>query len=132
MASPERDTSVSAMISRGAVQILSEYTGRGPTRAHTVINRDSIMILLKDTLTKGERALAASGMGDEVLRTRQKYQEMMRHDLIHLVEECSGREVVAFMSSNHIDPDFAAEVFVLSPADGGPRPYHPAESPDQD
>jgi hypothetical protein len=27
------------------------------------------------------------------------------------------RKVVAFMSDNHIDPDYAAEVFVLEPAE---------------
>lgn len=130
MTSPERDTSVSGMISRRAVKVLTEYTGRGPTKAHTVINRDSIMILLRDTLTKGERSLAASGMENDVLRTRQHYQHVMREDLIGVVEECSGRKVAAFMSGNHIDPDFAAEIFVLEPRDGGPRPYHPVESPE--
>jgi hypothetical protein len=29
------------------------------------------------------------------------------------VEQITGRKVVAFMSANHIDPDMAAEVFVL-------------------
>ena len=130
MASAERDTSVSGMISRRAVQVLMEYTGRGPTRAHTVINRDSIMILLQDTLTKGERSLAASGMEEDVLSTRQRYQSVMREDLIGVVEKCSGRKVVAFISGNHIDPDFAAEIFVLEPEDVGPRPHHSVESTD--
>lgn len=40
----------------------------------------------------------------------------MRSDLIAVVEERTGRRVAAFMSDNHIDPDFAAEVFVLEPA----------------
>ena len=130
MAAESRDTSVSAAISRKSVQVLMEYTGRGPTRAHTVINRDSIMVLLKDTLTKGERSLAASGMAEDVLSTRQRYQSVMREDLIGVVEECSGRKVVAFISGNHIDPDFAAEIFVLEPEGGGARPYHSVESTD--
>ena len=37
----------------------------------------------------------------------------MREDLVAAVELNTGRSVVAFMSSNHIDPDMAAEVFVL-------------------
>jgi len=39
------------------------------------------------------------------------------------VEDATGRKVIAFMSQNHIDPDMAAEIFVLEPekkADGGP------------
>ena len=50
-----------AEISNRAVQVLHEYTGRGPTRAHTVVNRDSVLILVGDTLTKGERTLVATG-----------------------------------------------------------------------
>jgi uncharacterized protein YbcI len=106
---------VSAEISRAAVQLVAEYTGRGPTKAHTVINRDSVMILLGDTLTKGERSLAGKGMSDHVLETRRLYQRAMREDLIGAVEEHTGRRVIAFMSDNHIDPDVAAEVFVLEP-----------------
>ena len=111
---PDR-SSVSANISRSAVQILAEYTGRGPTTAHTVINRDVILILMGDTLTKGERSLAAMGMAEHVLETRRNYQRAMKEELVGVVEEHSGRKVVAFLSENHIDPDLAAEVFVLEP-----------------
>ena len=47
----------------------------------------------------------------------------MRDELIKAVEDATGRKVIAFMSQNHIDPDMAAEIFVLEPekkADGGP------------
>jgi uncharacterized protein YbcI len=106
---------VSAQISTAAVQILAEYTGRGPTKAHTVVNRESVLILLGDTLTKGEQSLVKKGMSDHVLETRQRYQVAMREDLIAAVEQHTGRHVIAFMSSNHIDPDLAAEVLVLEP-----------------
>ena len=36
-----------------------------------------------------------------------------------MIEELLGRRVIGFMSSNHLDPDLAAEVFVLAPADDG-------------
>ena len=39
----------------------------------------------------------------------------MEDDAISLVEELTDREVVAFMSNNHIDPDLAVEIFVLAP-----------------
>lgn len=110
----------SAEISRRAVAVLLDYTGRGPTAAHTVINRDSIMILLRDTLTKGEKSLVSTGRRDHVLVTRRAYQDAMEADLRAAVEECSGRKVVAFLSANHIDPDLASEVFVLEPLVNGP------------
>jgi uncharacterized protein YbcI len=110
--------SVSADISRGAVQILREYTGRGPTKARTVINHDYIAIVLEDTMTKGERSLAATGKEEHVLETRRQYQRVMANDLTQLVEGCSGRKVAAMLSDNHIDPDVAVEFFVLAPTSG--------------
>jgi len=104
-----------AEISNRAVQVLHDYTGRGPTRAHTVINRDSVLVLVGDTLTKGERTLVATGQAQFVLDMRHRFQMAMREDLIATVEQVMERKVVAFISDNHIDPDMASEVFVLEP-----------------
>jgi hypothetical protein len=40
----------------------------------------------------------------------------MRSDCIAAIEALTDRTVTAFMSANHIEPDLAAEVFVLEPA----------------
>jgi uncharacterized protein YbcI len=106
---------LSADISTAAVKLVAEYTGRGPTKAHTVINHNSVLILMGDTLTKGERSLVKMGMTDHVLETRRRYQTAMQEDLTGAVEERTGRKVIAFMSDNHIEPDMAAEVLVLEP-----------------
>jgi uncharacterized protein YbcI len=111
--------SVSAEISRGAVQLVREYTGRGPTKARTIINGETIAIVLADTLTKGERSLVALGKVEHVLETRRNYQRVMEEDLIKLVEDHSGRRVAAMLSDNHVDPDIAVEFFILDPAPGG-------------
>jgi uncharacterized protein YbcI len=103
------------MISTAVVQLLHEYTGRGPTKAKTVINEDLVTILLADTLTKGERKLVDNGLSDRVLQLRHDYQITMRDDLVAIVERQLGRTVIAFMSQNHIDPDLAIEIFVLEP-----------------
>jgi uncharacterized protein YbcI len=107
--------SVNSQICDAAVRLLREYTGRGPTKAKATVNGDSVMILLGDTLTKGERRLAADGKADRVLQLRHDYQLTMGDELIAAVEEAVGRKVIAFMSQNHIDPDLAVEVFVLQP-----------------
>ena len=106
----------SPMISTATVQLLHEYTGRGPTKAKTVINDDLVTILLADTLTKGERRLVDNGLSDSVLQLRHDYQLTMRDDLVAIVEGQLDRTVTAFMSQNHIDPDLAVEVFVLEPS----------------
>jgi uncharacterized protein YbcI len=107
--------SPAATISAAAVSLLREYTGRGPTRARTTINRDAVMIVLGDTLTMGERKLVDAGQSGRVLQLRHDYQGVMKDDLVSAVEEVLGRKVIAFMSQNHIDPDLAVEVFVLEP-----------------
>jgi uncharacterized protein YbcI len=106
----------SAAISTRAVQLLHEYTGRGPTRAKTTINDTIVTVLLADTLTKAERKLVDRDLADRVLQLRHDFQTAMRDELIELVEDELGRKVMAFMSQNHIDPDLAVEVFVLEPA----------------
>jgi len=107
----------SAMISTSAVQLLHEYTGRGPTKAKTLINEDVVTVLLADTLTKGERKLVQNGRSERVIQLRHDYQQVMSGDLVAIVERQLDRKVIAFMSQNHIDPDLAVEVFVLEPAE---------------
>jgi uncharacterized protein YbcI len=104
------------MISTSTVQLLHQYTGRGPTKAKTIINQDLVTVLLADTLTTGERKLVDTGRSDKVLQLRHEYQLVMRDELVALVERQLDRKVIAFMSQNHIAPDYAVEVFVLEPA----------------
>ena len=111
--------SKAAAISNHVVRTMSEYTGRGPTKARTHINDGVVIVVLQDTLTKGERSLVGDGLDELVLTARKAFQGTMRHDLIGGVETILGRKVVAFMSDNHIDPDAAVEVFLLAPADAG-------------
>ena len=112
--------SPNAEISRSAVQLLREYTGRGPTRARTTINSDSVMIVLGDILTKGERKLAESGKAQRVLDVRHDFQMVVREELVAVVERTLDRKVIAFMSDNHLDPDLAVEVFILNPTTSEP------------
>lgn len=107
---------LAAGISNAVVRLMSEYIGRGPTKARTTMSRDLVTVLLQDTLTKAERSLADDGKTDLVLQTRHEFQRTMRNDLVGAVEMLTERKVIAFMSANHIDPDMAMEIFVLEPA----------------
>ena len=55
-----------------------------------------------------------------MLALRRKFQKAMRNDLIAAVEQLGGRKVIAFMSANHMEPDFSVETFVLQPFPGEP------------
>ena len=111
--------SVSSAISMAVVALLSEYTGRGPTKARTYINEDLIIVVLYDTLTTKERDIARDGGADLVLSTRQAFQKAMKPELTATVERFSGRSSIACMSHNHIDPDIVVESFVLAPRTNG-------------
>lgn len=119
--------STSAAISNAVVKLLHEYTGRGPTRARTILRDEVVVVILRNTLTKAERKLADDGEPGTVQNMRSRIQGTMREDLCNAVEEHTGRHVIAFMSANHLDPDMAAEIFILEPAetDQSPEPTAP-------
>lgn len=110
-----QDGHLAAAISTGVVKLVREYTGRGPTKARTIISRGIVMVLLEDTLTKAERNLSEVGKGELVKQIRAEFQGTMRADMVACVEANLQRKVIAFMSANHIDPDMGAEIFVLEP-----------------
>jgi len=109
-----------ASISNLVVKLTSEYTGRGPTKARTHIDDDLVVVILRETLTKGERILVRDGKEDVVRSTRFAFQQTMKDELVAGVEQVLVRKVLAFMSANHMEPDVAAEIFLLEGAgDGG-------------
>jgi uncharacterized protein YbcI len=120
---------LAAEISNGMVKTVARYTGRGPTKARTTVGRDTVFVVLADTLTKGERSLVDAGFTEHVLDTRRHYQKAMEADAIAMVERLTGRTVTGFMSDNHVDPDLGAEIFVLAP-DGAHE--HPEEGSSTD
>lgn len=118
MPSTTPDASPSLAISNQVVKLLSEYTGRGPTKARTHFSEDLVTVVVEDLLTKGERSLVRGGKSELVLETRRAFQAAMAIDLTTAVESVTNRRVVAFLSANHVAPDVAIESFVLAPRDG--------------
>ncbi len=119
-AEPENSpgNSLHVALSNAIVGFLHEYTGRGPTKARTSIRDNVVLVMLEQTLTKGEQVLVKQGRIAQVLALRHEYQEAMREESSAKVAELTGRNVIAFMSANHVDPDLASEIYVL---DGSPQ-----------
>jgi uncharacterized protein YbcI len=111
-------TSLHVAVSNAVVGCLRDYTGRGPVTARTSIRDNVVLVILEQTLTKGEQVLVKKGRTEQVLALRHEYQEAMRDESSLKVAELTGRRVIAFMSANHLDPDFAAEIYML---DGPPK-----------
>src|SRR5436853_6733798 len=65
-------------ISNAVVQLMHDYTGRGPTRARTYLDDDLVTILLRDTMTVAETNLADAGQENFVMELRQKFQQSMK------------------------------------------------------
>jgi uncharacterized protein YbcI len=118
------ENSLPMAISTMVVRMLREYTGRGPSKARTTIRDNVVVVMLEQSLTKGEQSLAAKGRGEKVLGIRHEFQEAMREESSAKIAELTGRQVVAMLSANHIDPDLAAEIYVLDqPPEPGARTW---------
>jgi len=88
--------------------------GRGATTTRTVFHGNRIIVFLEDIYTPAERTLIEAGDFEQVKATRQSFQMAMRGPFSEAVEKITSRKVIAFMSQVHLDPDMAAEIFVLA------------------
>ena len=106
-----------ANISRRIVQLHKEFYGKGPTKAKTYFNDDLVVVLLRGGFTRVEETLLQSGRGESVKQQRAEFQQAMREPFTRVIEEETGRKVVAFMSTSHQHPDMLGEMFVLESAE---------------
>jgi uncharacterized protein YbcI len=110
---------VLASISTGLVRLHSRYYGKGPTKAKTYLVNDTVICILRGGFTTVERTLIDEGNVDAVYQIRRSFQQAMGGHFTKVVEGAMNREVIAYMSQIHEDPDLAVEIFVLKPAEGG-------------
>jgi uncharacterized protein YbcI len=78
---------------------------------------DTVVCMLNEGFTRVEETLISEGRGDAVHQIRSTFQSAMEDRFRAVVEEATGRKVIAYMSQVHVDPDFAVELFVLEPSD---------------
>jgi len=105
-----------AQISTGLVQLHRRYYGKGPTKAKTHQVNDTVISILRGGFTTVERTLIDEGNSEPVHAMRRSFQDVMEGQFTAVVEEPTGRKVVAYMSQVHENPDLAVEIFLLEPA----------------
>lgn len=105
-----------AEISNSMVRLHRDHFGKGPTGAKTYVHDDLVICVLRDSLTNVEKTLFEQGRGDAVREMRAAFQDAVSDRFTGVVEELTGRRVVAFMSQAHVAPDLAIEVFLLDGA----------------
>jgi uncharacterized protein YbcI len=107
---------VAAEISTMFVQLLKEHADRGPTRCRTYMDDDFVMVLMRGGFSRLEQTLFDDGKFLDVRKMRHVFQDTMEGRFTEAIERITGREVAAFMSASHQQPDLQIEIFVL---DGG-------------
>ncbi|HKH87323.1 MAG TPA: Na-translocating system protein MpsC family protein [Acidimicrobiales bacterium] len=108
-----RGGELNAAITSAIVGIQTKHLGRGPSHASTAHSDQVITVIMRDVMTRAEKALVQTGERHAVMNMRQLLQEAMESDFKAAVERLTGRKVLAFVSGNHVDPDIAVETFIL-------------------
>lgn len=104
---------LNAAITREVVRIHTASLGRGPRKSFSFYNGNVVVSVLHEGLSRAERTLVDGGDAEAVRTMRKSLKKAMADDLRESVEELTGREVVALLSDNHVNPDVAIEIFIL-------------------
>jgi uncharacterized protein YbcI len=94
--------------------MLREHHGRGPSKAKTYARDDMIVVVLRGGgFTVLEQTIMDSGEPERVVAIREDFQRVMAGRFRHMIEELTGRNVLAFVSRVHVQPDITIEAFFI-------------------
>jgi uncharacterized protein YbcI len=100
-------------ITNRIVSLTREHYGRGPIKTKTYILDNLIVCVLSDGFTAIERTMMDGGEAERVLEMRRDFQRMMKNRYGKMIEELTGRKVLAFLSQVHVEPDLTIEMFLM-------------------
>ena len=100
-------------ISDGMTLLTREHYGRGPTNAQTYVLDNLIVCVLRDRFIALERTMIEAGEPARVLEMRSEYERLMKTQYSELIENLTGRKVLAFLSQTHVQPDLTVEMFLM-------------------
>ena len=108
-----------AAISTSIVGILRDHYGRGPMKAKTYALDDIIVVVMRGSgFTPLEQTIMDSGEPGRVVAMREDFQRVMKERYEATIKRLTGRNVVAFLSQAHVEPDITIEIFFVD----GPLP----------
>ena len=103
------------------------YHHRAPVTAKTTLLGDDLLAcVLGGVYTDVEKTMIELQQTTVVQETRSAFQTAMQHKFIAAVERLSGRDVLAFISNQHVGPDMEIELFMLKDISSAPWPPPPA------
>jgi uncharacterized protein YbcI len=105
-----------AAVTSAMVLFHERYHHRIPVTAKTLLLGDEVLIcVLAGVYSDVEKTMIELQRGTLVQQVRSAFQVAMEHKFIAAVERLSGREVLAFVSDQHVGPDIEIELFMLKP-----------------
>ncbi|MBA2506572.1 MAG: DUF2294 family protein [Thermoleophilaceae bacterium] len=105
-----------AAVTDAMVRLHQRYYHRAPVTAKTqLLGDDLLACVLGGVYTDVEKTMIELEKGPVVQQTRSEFQNAMQHKFIGEVERLSGRDVLAFISNQHVGPDMEIELFMLGP-----------------
>ncbi|HEY3726615.1 MAG TPA: Na-translocating system protein MpsC family protein [Solirubrobacteraceae bacterium] len=102
-----------AEITDRLVLLISEHYGRGPLKAKTYVLDNLIVCVLSGGYIALEQTMMEGGERERVLEMRRGFQQLMKTRYSEMVEELTGRKVLAFLSQTHVEPDLSVEMFLM-------------------
>ncbi len=104
-------------VTEAMVVLHQRYYHRTPVSAKTqMLGDDLLACVLGGVYTDVEKTMIELQRSTVVQETRSAFQSAMERKFINEVEELSGRDVLAFISNQHIGPDMEIELFMLAPS----------------
>ena len=111
---PLRGGPLLAAISNVIVAMLREHYGRGPTKAKTYVLDDIIVVVMRGSgFIPLEQTIMDSGEPELVIAMREDFQRVMARRFRQMIEDLTGRNVVAFVSRVHVEPDITMQSFFI-------------------
>jgi uncharacterized protein YbcI len=105
-----------ASVTAAMVALHQRYHHRAPATAKTLfLGGEMIVCVLGGVYTDVEKTMIELQRKVIVQETRSAFQTAMQHKFVSVIERLSGREVLAFMSNQHVGPDLEVEIFLLKP-----------------
>jgi uncharacterized protein YbcI len=103
-----------AAISNRIVAIIREHYGRGPMKAKTYVIDDLVVVVMRGSgFTPLEQTIMDDDGADRVVAMRHDFQRVMADRYRDTIKELTGRNVVAFLSQAHVEPDITIETFLV-------------------
>lgn len=105
-------------VTESLVGLHERYYRRPATAKSQMLGEDLLACVLGGVFTDVEKTMIELQRGRVVQETRSAFQEAMQQKFIDEVERLSGREVIAFISNQHVGPDLEVELFVFREKSG--------------